>query len=1224
MSTTAAAATTTRICSSCSEDLARSEYSKNQWSKNPTVAKCKYCIAAGGPSPPATPPKAPPPAVAAAAVVAPQVMTVVEEEPVTDAATLEQQKEEPTAAANNENQEQHQEEEESDSTSTNDDGGGSSSSVETFDTAQEDSLLTPSIASYIGAIDATKDNECSLYDNVTSSNSDGNSAPAAAATEVDDDEQGDFYSLYAAPTVDNSHATNDEGDKDEEVDEKEGGEQLSDAATKFYSTPQGIDAITENDDEEDGDIMEKDAIMENSDRSGLSRSSSSVVKIKTCRSGSSDSLESVDMLLNMAESPALPSTPPVVATDDANVILDQETIVSLFNNGLEPPEKNRKANPSIVTFDIDDDAQDLPLAHWPTQTTKTTPTPTPTPTNNSQEQSSSSSLPSYNFQPAITEKSNRILRSYKPSVSQRFRGASSLLAFRGRSSSSTSSAAVGNNGAGAGLELTSKTSGVVEEQHYEGSESSSLSHKKNETRTDVTSESDDNEQDDTITTNHEPSISIGTLLKDTYSFLYIYPACPIPSSPFLYALFLFAFQSLVYALLLSSLIDTSNTNNVLHVPTVGVSLQMRIAQGCAIFIAVFNGVDIMVAMNNLLRTPDAIVVIDSVVGTNVNGSGTNGDDREQTRGFLHQTELSSIHGIAHSHTNISSRIQGSGGQQQQQVSFPTGLRFKFANVLRLIEGCLAVAASFILIVQSDDIIQMFMNFAALEFVVNLDNLAFALAEHGLISDRLQDAARFVDGLGFCYYNVHNGNNSDHRRTKKRSRGGSCTSSAGRLAQLKGSYLSRLFQSPVQCMKNHPDGTRRSTLFIMTVTLFGCWGYILSGLNTNDFLCKSLDVEFFHAHVLASSAAEEEDGIKPFLASRSGTYIAVFAGDDGNGQLSFLDRLSNIFVTGGKSDLLLAYRKADPKVEVPVELSMAPVSRIPQAYVPVVFYDPLVKRWIFASCDPDTDFLRDKVCSGPQVHSIETDTMDLTMLSSAAFHIVDDNPTAASMALPATVTCNECGRQEEGAGGLRSVESSSAAVGGLTCGLSGGECSPPQENLGFARQCLCPPGQYGLFCQDHYGTLCPILEILFKENLDEPPVAAHFLKWEERSFSLLQNQYGVGNTPIWERQYGSKGYTDRVEWRGGTHWTITRRQDTLKTSHTIAIAEGASAMGGGAMIPGGASSSNGVAFNVQPPPAGLMFHLPKSAAWGTQPDFFRPFASYKFHCKAGVTQLTATP
>jgi len=400
-------------------------------------------------------------------------------------------------------------------------------------------------------------------------------------------------------------------------------------------------------------------------------------------------------------------------------------------------------------------------------------------------------------------------------------------------------------------------------------------------------------------------------LKDTYSFIYVYPVC---SAPTLYAVFLFLFQSLVYALLLSSLIDINNPNNILHVPP-SVSIQMRIAQGCAILIAVVNSVDIMVAMNNLLRVPTAIIVIDN-----------NGDDESQglinTHGpSIHNaTELSSIqHGIGHARSNISGTIQ--------TQSFKAGFKFKFANMMRLIEGVLFVASSFILIVRSDDVIEMFINFAALEFVVNLDNLAFALAEHGLISDRLQAAAIFVGGLGYTYP-CHRNSDDDHR-TRKRSRGG-CSPS--QLAHMKGSFMGRLFSSPARYVKNHPDYPRRTTLFIMAATLYGCWFLILAGLNNGQFLCKSLNVDFFHAHISVNTREQMEQGIKPFLASRSGLYVWIPQEDDK--QSSFLASMKNLF-TGNVQTL--SYRKVDKRVESPEHsLSKHAHGRIPFDYVDIVY------------------------------------------------------------------------------------------------------------------------------------------------------------------------------------------------------------------------------------------------------------------------------------------------
>ena len=387
--------------------------------------------------------------------------------------------------------------------------------------------------------------------------------------------------------------------------------------------------------------------------------------------------------------------------------------------------------------------------------------------------------------------------------------------------------------------------------------------------------------------------------------------------------------------------------------------------------------------------------------------------------------------------------------------------------------------------------QPFSNFAALEFVVNLDNLAFALAEHGLISDRLQDAARFVSGLGFSYKCHHTlSNDVANRRTRKR-RKDSC--SVGHLAHVKGSFIARLFGRPATYIKNHPDGTRRTTLFIMAATLYGVWAVILAGLSGGQFLCKSLDVDFFHAHSPNMVAAADEGGLRSFLVSRSGLYVAISQEDDDQ---SLLTSMVNL-VTGNR--VSLAYRKVDMAVESPAQMMFQANSLIPNDYVDVIYYDQDLQRWIFTACDPKTYTLpaSERVCMGHQVHSFETDAVDLTALSSSPiFHIVDDKDLFdTSLALPAIITCNECGRQDDGTSG---------AVNGdvLTCGISGGECSDPQEEYGWRRQCVCPTGQYGPYCQEHYGASCTTLEIIPIEGVEEPPGAVKLAKWELRGFTLV--------------------------------------------------------------------------------------------------------------------------
>eukprot|EP00581_Thalassiosira_minuscula_P009777 CAMPEP_0183707998 /NCGR_PEP_ID=MMETSP0737-20130205/4401_1 /TAXON_ID=385413 /ORGANISM="Thalassiosira miniscula, Strain CCMP1093" /LENGTH=1166 /DNA_ID=CAMNT_0025935773 /DNA_START=69 /DNA_END=3569 /DNA_ORIENTATION=+ len=900
-----------------------------------------------------------------------------------------------------------------------------------------------------------------------------------------------------------------------------------------------------------------------------------------------------------------------------------------------------------------------------------------------------SSLPAYNLQPAAIEKSDRIMRSYpsSPQPPSSYFGGGNLLAWRrGWSGAAASEGGGGAAGSGAGAATSTESnnsrfrvqlSSVEEHQHHHSAGGHVMCdsdfsvhtvdrsvhtvdrsvHTVDKAVTEVTSVTDngDDDDDESDENNHRSyslpsrvgSHSLGSLLKDTYSFIYIYPACC--SAPFVYALTLFSFQSLVYGLLLSSLIDTSHPQNPLHVPApASVSVQMRIAQACAILIAVFNSVDVMVAMNNLLRAPDAIVVMKSEENTepmtnepddNNNTTLSSSSDRASTqkspdidvssggritigrRSFTtlsRSSELASIQqGIAHERSDISS------GRTARR-SFPVGFRFRFANVLRLIEGCLAVAASFILVVRSDDIIEMFINFAALEFVVNLDNLAFALAEHGLISDRLQDAARFISGLGFKYRDdiAHSTN---HRTRKARSKegGASCIDATGRVAHLKGTYLSRLLGSPVRFVKRRPDSTRRFTLFLMTLTLFGWWGYILWALDSGEYLCKSLDVEFFHAHAMATSEEEAELGVKPFLATRSGMYVRIPLEDNS-------DVLDRIWKTIRGKHLFVAYRRIDLKPVKPQDHAVTydvavNNARIPSDYEEVVFFDPTVQEWIFASCDPNTDLRReDRLCIGPQVHSTATGVMDLTALTKGAFHIVnEENPDATLMTLPATITCNECGRQVD-----PSLRSAATTV--QTCGGYGGQCSLPQEDLGFSRLCDCPGGSYGMFCADHYGTSCPTLELHYLEGQDEPKGAAHFEKMIDEEavegvpFTLLKKERGVGNTPVWQHRHKSAGFIDRIEWRGGTHWTITRRLEMpdlpgLETLNdivfTLAIAEGTAPDPMGTGI---GSTSAGLAglggMNAQPAPAGFQFYKPVSAAWGVQPDHLQPFSSYKFQCK----------
>jgi len=541
-------------------------------------------------------------------------------------------------------------------------------------------------------------------------------------------------------------------------------------------------------------------------------------------------------------------------------------------------------------------------------------------------------------------------------------------------------------------------------------------------------------------------------------------------------------------------------------------------------IAVVNSVDIVVALNNLLRVPSSIVIADEP-----GGSGGSQMDIGFDSTQAHAEELSVIQG----------------GDNTQQ-SFPTGMRFKTAVCCRLIEGALAISASFILIVQSDEIIEMIINFAALVFVVHMDNLAFALAEHGLLADSLQEAARFVGGLRFRYVDY------DAWALKENRQG--CTSNAGRLAAMRGNAMKCLFATPLKWSQQNPKKVRKCTLIMMTLSLWAAWFLILSSLRTGDFLPKSIEVEFFHGCVTASSSAD--GGLKPFIASRSGTYVSLFVDD----RQSFEDTMVNM-ATGRFRSLVVAYRKIDPKAYPPPLLNQAVI--VPADHQEILYYNPETHTWIFATCDLDRIELMNIIsdvhsaCTGPAIHSIETDIMDITKLSTSTFRVVSTN--AQEIELPANISNNECGNQYAGVRGSARAD----------CGSGGGQCSDPQIDSGLRRTCICPQGVYGPFCTDFYAQLCPSLNFRFDETVTDVPLAAgrcgcgvrtakqftnsHMTKpttstvqldsWDARGFSLLREEVGVNNSPIWERRYMSKGFYDRIEQRSGAHWTLTRHHES---------------------------------------------------------------------------------
>mmetsp|Transcript_39249 Transcript_39249/g.57734 ORF Transcript_39249/g.57734 Transcript_39249/m.57734 type:complete len:756 (-) Transcript_39249:62-2329(-) len=71
-----------------------------------------------------------------------------------------------------------------------------------------------------------------------------------------------------------------------------------------------------------------------------------------------------------------------------------------------------------------------------------------------------------------------------------------------------------------------------------------------------------------------------------------------------------------------------------------------------------------------------------------------------------------------------------------------------SNICRFLEGLISMFVSFIFIVQSSSVIDIFLNFAAVSFVSELDDIAFRLAIGGFLGRNVQEDAKYARDLKF--------------------------------------------------------------------------------------------------------------------------------------------------------------------------------------------------------------------------------------------------------------------------------------------------------------------------------------------------------------------------------------------------------------------------------------------------------------------------------------------
>ncbi len=77
---------------------------------------------------------------------------------------------------------------------------------------------------------------------------------------------------------------------------------------------------------------------------------------------------------------------------------------------------------------------------------------------------------------------------------------------------------------------------------------------------------------------------------------------------------------------------------------------------------------------------------------------------------------------------------------------PISRKWEISNIMRFMEGLLVIVVSFVFIVQSSTVIDLFLNFAGVTFVGLLDDICFLLAENGLLGRRAKYTAKSVSNF----------------------------------------------------------------------------------------------------------------------------------------------------------------------------------------------------------------------------------------------------------------------------------------------------------------------------------------------------------------------------------------------------------------------------------------------------------------------------------------------
>ena len=186
----------------------------------------------------------------------------------------------------------------------------------------------------------------------------------------------------------------------------------------------------------------------------------------------------------------------------------------------------------------------------------------------------------------------------------------------------------------------------------------------------------------------EDSVDDVNFQEDAFTILFVSPVC---STSFFYALFFFLMQMAILVLSSVNLLNDSDPGNPLKVPVANLT-GVKFAQALALFATVVSSTDVAESLNvfHLQFDPSILDIFPSATRT----------------------------------------------------------RWYILNLLRFMLGFMCMVVAFLFIVQSTDVLGLFLDFAAVQFVSELDDLGFYLADNGYSILRMKHLTTEIKSLSF--------------------------------------------------------------------------------------------------------------------------------------------------------------------------------------------------------------------------------------------------------------------------------------------------------------------------------------------------------------------------------------------------------------------------------------------------------------------------------------------